>query len=92
MHQCINLSAIADATYSEGLASLALPRDHCDMLLDAIDAELSRLQVSRLYFACYIHHILSHCVIKCSLIEIALPGRKCYLKWNILTFSHLLFS
>ncbi|XP_041956368.1 trichohyalin isoform X1 [Alosa sapidissima] len=33
-----------DAAHSRGLASLALPRDHCDMLLDAIDAELSRLQ------------------------------------------------
>ncbi|XP_042564140.1 trichohyalin isoform X2 [Clupea harengus] len=40
--------ALTDEAYNGRLASSALPRDHCDLLLDAIDAELSRLQSQNL--------------------------------------------
>lgn len=48
---CISLffSDVDEGVDVYGLIPVALSHDHCDVLLDAIDAQLSHLQVKHLY-------------------------------------------
>lgn len=49
------VSALSDLNHKNsvfGLDNSPLKRDHCDLLLDAIDAQLSQLQVYDFYSVC----------------------------------------